>query len=67
MNIEKYFSSSKKRDLSDNSKDDIDPKKAKDATSSSSYSSHDIFEGGLDSSTLETLFLIALKISKQNI
>ena len=66
MNIEKYFSSSKKRDLSDNSKDDIDPKKAQDATSSSSYSNH-IFEGGLDSSTLETLFLIAWKISKQNI
>ena len=32
--VRKYFSSTKKRDLSDNSKKDIDPKKAKEATSS---------------------------------
>ena len=33
-----------KKHLCDNSKGDIDPKKAKDATSSSSYSNHDLFE-----------------------
>ena len=51
MDIGKYFSSSKKRDLSDNSKEATDPKKAKEATSSSSYSDHDVFEEGLDSSS----------------
>ena len=33
MDIGKYFSNSKKRDLSDNPKEDTDLKKAKEATS----------------------------------
>ena len=40
----KTFLVLKKHDLCNNSKGDIDPKKAKDATSSSSYSNHDLFE-----------------------
>ena len=40
-----------KRDLSENSKEATDSKKAKEATSSSSDSDHDVFEEGLDSSS----------------
>ena len=47
MDIGNYFSSSKRHDLSDNSWEDTDPKKAKEATSSISYSDHNIFEKGL--------------------
>ena len=61
MNIGKYFSSSKKRDFSDNSKNDKDPKKTKEAASSSSYSNHDAFEEGLDSSTCGNIFFDCLK------
>ena len=43
MDIETYFSSSKKGDLSDYSKDDTDPKKAKEPTSNSSYTDQDYF------------------------
>ena len=35
MDVEKYFSSSEKHDISDNSEEATDPKKAKEATSSS--------------------------------
>ena len=45
----------KKRDLSDSSKDATDPKKNKEATSSSSYSDHDVFEEGLDSSSCRSI------------
>ena len=57
MDIGKYFSRSKKDNLSDNSKDTTDSKKAKEATSSASYSDHDIFEEGLEA--VEIFFLIA--------
>ena len=61
MGIGKYFSSSKERDLSDNSMEDTDPKKAKEATSSSSYSDHDVFEEGLDSSSCRNTLFDCLK------
>ena len=61
MDIGKYFSISKKRDLSDNSKKDTDPKKADEATSSSSYSDHDVFEKGLDSSNCKSILFDCLK------
>ena len=54
MDIGRYFSSSKKRHLSD-------PKKAKEATSSSSYSDHDVFEEGLDSSSCRSILFDCLK------
>ena len=44
------MSSSKRKNailVSDNSKNDADPKKGRDGTSSSSYSDPDIFEEGL--------------------
>ena len=44
-----------KRDLSENSKEATDPKKAKEATSSSSDSDHDVFEEGLDSSSCRSI------------
>ena len=47
--IGKYFSSSKQHDLSDNSEEATDPKKAKEATSTSSYSDHDVFKESWDS------------------
>ena len=49
MDIGKYFSGSKKRDFSDNSKEATDLKKAKKAISSTSYSGHDVFKEVLDS------------------
>ena len=49
MDIAKYFSSSKKHDLSDNFKEDKDPKKGKEATSSSSYGDRNVSEEDLDS------------------
>ena len=55
MDIGKYFSSSKKWNLSDNSKEDTDPKIAKEATSSSSQSEHNVFRD-LDSQTVEVFF-----------
>ena len=61
MDIGKYFSSSKKRGLSDNSKEAADPKKAKEATSSSSYSDHDVFEEDLDSSNCRSILFDCLK------
>ena len=61
MDIGKYFSISKKRDLSDNSKEDTDPKKADEATSSSSYSDHDVFEKGLDSLNYKSILFDCLK------
>ena len=61
MDIGKYFSISKKRDLSDNSMEDTDPKKADEATSSSSYSDHDVFEKGLDSSNCKSILFDCLK------
>ena len=66
--IEKLFDdgyweilSSKKRDLSDNSKEAADPKKAKEATSSSSYSDHNVFEEGMDSSSCRSILFDCLK------
>ena len=61
MDTEKYFSRSKKRDLIENSKEDTDPKKAKEATSSSSYSDHDVFEEGLNSSNSRSVLYDCLK------
>ena len=48
-------------DLSDNSKEATDPKKSKEATSSSSYSGHDIFEEGLDSLSCRSIPFDCLK------
>ena len=61
MDIGKYLSSSKKRDLSDNSKEATDPKKTKEATSSSIYSDHDVFEEDLDSSSCRSILFDCLK------
>ena len=61
IDIGKYFSSSKKCNLSDNSKEAADPRKAKEATSSSSYSDHDVFEEGLDSSSCRSILFDCLK------
>ena len=61
MDIGKYFSSSKKRDLSGNSRVDADAKKAKEATSSSSYSDQDVFEEDLDSSNCRVILFDCLK------
>ena len=61
MNIGKHFSSSKKHDLSGNFKEATDPKKAKEATSNSSYSNHDVFEEGLDSSSCRSILFDWLK------
>ena len=61
LSIGKYFSGSKKRDFSDNSTDATDPNKAKEATSSSSYSDHDFFEEGLDSSSYRSILFDCLK------
>ena len=61
MDIGKYFSRSKTGNLSDNSKEATDPKKAKEATSSSSYSDHDVFEEGLDSSSCRSILFDYLK------
>lgn len=55
MDIETYFSSSKKGDLSDYSKDDTYPKKAKEPTSNSSYTDQDVFEEVLDSSACRSI------------
>ena len=61
MDIGKYFSTSRERDLSDNSEEATDPKKAKEVTSSSSYSDHDVFEEGLDSSRCRSILFDCLK------
>ena len=61
MGIGKHFSSSKKRDLSDDSKEVTDPKKAKEATPSSSYGDHDVFEEGLDFSNCRSILFDCLK------
>ena len=59
MDIGNYFSSSKKRHH--NSKEDTDPKKAKEAITSSSYSAHDIFEEGVGSSNYRSIRFDCLK------
>ena len=61
MDIGKYFFSSKKCNLSDNSKEATDPKKSKEATSSSSYSDHDVFKEGLDCSSYRNILFDCLK------
>ena len=61
MDVGKYFSSSRKRDLSDNSKEATDPEKAKEATSSSSYSDYDVFEEGLDFSSCRSILFDSFK------
>ena len=61
IDIGKYFPSSKKRDLSDNSKKATDPKKARETPSSGSYSGHDVFEEDLDSSSYRSIFFDCLK------
>ena len=61
IDISKYFSSSKKRNLSDNSKEATDPKKAKKATSSSSYSDRNVFEECLGSSSCRSILFDCLK------
>ena len=67
VNIGKYFSSSKKRDFSDNSKEDGDPKKVKEATWSSSYSNHDVFEEGLVYSNCRSILFDYLKILESKV
>ena len=59
MDIGKYFSRSKKGNLSDNSKEATDPKKAKETTSSASYSDHDILKKVWTLQAVEIFFLIA--------
>ena len=61
MDIGRYFSSSKKCDLNIYSKEATDTIKAKEATSSSSYSDHDVFEEGLDSSSCRSILFDYLK------
>ena len=61
MGIGKHFSSSKKHDLSDDSKEVTDPKKAKEATPSSSHGDHDVFEEGLDFSNCRSILFDCLK------
>ena len=61
MGIGKYFSSLKKRHLSDNSKEATVPKKPKEATSSNSYSNHDVFEEGLESLSCRSIVFDCLK------
>ena len=61
MDIGKYFPSPKKRDLSDNSKEDTVHKKAREVTSSSRYSNHDVLEEGLDSSNCRRILFDCLK------
>ena len=61
MNIGKNFPSSKKRHLSGNSKEATDPKKVKEATSSSSYRDHDVFEESLDFSSCRSVLFDCLK------
>ena len=63
MDIGKYFSSSKKCDLSDNSKEATDSEQAKEATSSSSYSDHDVF----DSSSCRSILFDCLKKLKSKV
>ena len=62
MEIGKYFCSSNSRDLCDNSKDDTDRNKVKEATLSSNYSDHNVFEDDLDSSTCRGILFGCLKI-----
>ena len=59
IDIGKYVSISKKRDLSDNSKEGANPEKSKEATSSSSYSNQYLFEEGSALQNVEAIFLIA--------
>ena len=61
MDIVRYFSSSKKCDLNKFFKEATDTIKAKEATSSSSYSDHDVFEEGLDSSSCRSILFDYLK------
>ena len=61
MDICKWFSSSKKSNLSDKARKTIDPKKPKKATSSSNYSDHNVFEEVLDSSSCRSILFDCLK------
>ena len=61
MDIGKHFSSSKKRNLSGTSSEATDSKKAKEATTSSSYSNHEVFKEGLDSSSCRSVLFDCLK------
>ena len=61
MDIGKYFFSSKKCDLSDNSKEDTGPNKAKEVTSNSIYSTPNVFEEDLDSSNCRSILFDCLK------
>ena len=51
----------KRGNLSDNSKEATDPEKDKKATPSSSFSDHDVFEEGLDSSSCTSILFDYLK------
>ena len=51
----------KKCNLSNNSKEATNPKKAKETTSSSSYSEYDVFEEVLDSSSCRSILFDCLK------
>ena len=60
--ITKFFqSSSKKRDLSDTSKTDEDPKKIREASSASFADEGDVFNEGTDSSACREILLNCLK------
>ena len=61
------FAVQKSANLSDNSKEDTDPKKAKEATSSSSYSNCYVFEEGLDSSNCRNILFDCLKIFESKV
>ena len=59
MDIGKYFSSSKERDLSDSSMEDTDPKKAKEATSSTVTATAMFLKKIWTLQAVEIFFLIA--------
>ena len=61
-NITKFFrSSSKKRNLSDTSKTDEDPKKIREASSASFADKCDVFNEGIDSSGCREILFNCLK------
>ena len=61
--IAKFFrSSAKKRDLSDTSKTDEDPKKIRKASSASFVDEGDVFNEGIDSSSYREILFNCLKI-----
>ena len=65
--ITKFFrNSSRKRDLSDISKTDKDPKKIRDASSASFADEGNVFNEGIDSLGCREILLIASRTLKQS-